>query len=105
MGLRDKLEKPGEGSILSKHDGATPSINGLATDASELQNAYSLSGENFSLVNSQFQNYEDGAVNILPPPSILDIDGIKPKGALRVSGYGRMNNSFEKGTYLNNLPE
>ncbi|MGY8867867.1 MAG: hypothetical protein ACKVJK_19855, partial [Methylophagaceae bacterium] len=65
MGLLDKLTKPGEGSILSKHDGATPSINGLATDASELQNAYSLSGENFSLVNSQFQNYEDGAVNIL----------------------------------------
>ena len=91
MGLLDKLTKPGEGSILSKHDGATPSINGLATDASELHYTYSLSGKNFSLVNSQFQNYEDGAVNILPPQSI--------------SGYGQMNNSFEKGTYLNSLPE
>jgi len=105
MGLLDKLTKPGQGSDLSKYDGATPSTNGLATDASELHNTYSLTGKNFSLVNSQFQNYEDGAVNILPPPSQLDIDGIDPKGALRVSGYGRMNNSFEKGTYLNNLPE
>lgn len=103
MGLQDTLLQ--NGSNLTRHDGATPPTNGLALPSSELQNTYSINGNNFPLVNSQYQKYDDGAVNKLPLQSQLDINGIKPASALRVNGYGQINNSFEKGTYLNNLPK
>ncbi len=103
MGLQDTLLQ--NGSNLTRHNGATPPTNGLAKPSSELQNTYSINGDNFSLVNSQYQKYDDGVINALPLQSTLDVNGIKPTGALRVNGYGKINDSFDKGTYLNNLPK
>jgi hypothetical protein len=76
MGLLDKLTN--NGSTLSVGNGATPSINPLATAASRLHDSYSINGSNASLVNSQYASYNDGAINILPQPSQLDLDGATP---------------------------
>lgn len=72
-------------------NGQTPSINPLATQQSTLHAdgasaGYSLNGSDFSDVNSAYQAYNDGAVNFLPQPSLLDLDGQTPP------------------QYLNNLP-
>jgi len=72
-------------------NGQTPSINPLATQQSTLHAngasaGYSLDGSDFSNVNNDYQQYNDGAVNFLPQPSQLDLDGQTPP------------------QYLNNLP-
>lgn len=90
MGLLDKLTT--EGSSLSTYDGATPSINPLATQQSKLHadgNApgYSLDGAQASVVATQFNDYLDGITNQLPLPSQLDLNGVTPP------------------KYLDNLPE
>jgi hypothetical protein len=89
MGLLDKLTI--EGSSLSAYDGATPSINPLATQQSKLHadgNApgYSLDGAQANTVATQFNDYLDGITNQLPLPSQLDMNGVTPP------------------QYLNNLP-
>ena len=81
MGLLDKLTT--EGSSLSTYDGATPSINPLATQQSKLHadgNApgYSLDGAQANLVATQFNDYLDGITNPLPLPSQLDLNGVTP---------------------------
>lgn len=76
MGLLEKLTN--DGSVNSIGNGATPTINPLATAASRLHDGYSINGSNFSLVNSQYATYNDGAINILPQPSQLDLNGIPP---------------------------
>jgi len=76
MGLLDKLTL--QGSPLSIANGGSVATNPLATAQSKMHDEYSLNGSNASLVNSQYQQYKDGAVNILPPPSLLDLDGITP---------------------------
>jgi hypothetical protein len=40
-----------------------------------------------------------------PQPSLLDLDGVKPNGALSDPQTPSVNNTFSKGTYKNNLPE
>lgn len=90
MGLLDKLTT--QGSVYTPYDGATPSVNPLATQQSKLhadgnQPGYSLNGSDFSDVNSAYQQYNDGVNNILPQPSQLDLNGTTPP------------------RYIDNLPE
>jgi hypothetical protein len=89
MGLLNKLQTAG--STLSIANGGQVATNPLATQQSKLHadgNApgYSVNGANASLVNSQYQQYVDGAPNILPQPSQLDLNGSTPS------------------QYINNLP-
>jgi hypothetical protein len=76
MGLLTKLQQ--SGSNLTQYDGNTPSINPLATNASQMHNSYSVTGDNFNTVNSSYQQYLDGTGNILPSPSQLDLNGVTP---------------------------
>jgi hypothetical protein len=90
MGIKDLLII--NGSSLTAYDGKTPHINPLATGYSILhadgnKPGYSLNGSNFNKVNSYYNSYLDGAVNNLPRPSQLDLDGKTPS------------------RYLDNLPE
>jgi hypothetical protein len=90
MGLLDMLLTQGS-PFTAAPNGQTPSINPLATQQSTLHAdgasaGYSLNGSDFSDVNSAYQAYNDGAVNFLPQPSLLDLDGQTPP------------------QYLNNLP-
>ncbi len=39
-----------------------------------------------------------------PSPSGLDLNGVKPSGALKAPGTISINNTFSKGTYKDNLP-
>lgn len=89
MGLLNKLQTAG--STFSIANGGQVATNPLATQQSKLHadgNApgYSVNGANASLVNSQYQQYVDGAPNILPQPSQLDLNGSTPS------------------QYINNLP-
>ena len=89
MGLLTKLQTAG--STFSIANGGQVATNPLATRQSKLHadgNApgYSVNGANASLVNSQYQQYVDGAPNILPQPSQLDLNGSTPS------------------QYINNLP-
>lgn len=89
MGLLTKLQTAG--STLSIANGGQVATNPLATQQSKLHadgNApgYSVNGANTSLVNSQYQQYVDGAPNILPQPTQLDLNGSTPS------------------QYINNLP-
>ena len=92
MGLLDLLQGPG--SNLTAYNGVTPSINPLATNASQMHDSYSITGDNFSAVNGDYQQYLDGANNNLPTPSQLDLNGTIPYAT--PSGQGL--------PYLNNLP-
>jgi hypothetical protein len=90
MGLLTKLTT--DGSNLSKHDGATPPVNPLATKQSPLhangnQPGYSLDGAGAAQVIRDYGNYEDGVNNAIPQPSLLDLNGKRPS------------------SYANNLPE
>ena len=76
MGLLDRLT--GQGSTLSKYDGATPSINPLALKSSNLQGNYSLDGSDASIVAAAYAQYEDGVLNPIPQPSQLDLNGATP---------------------------
>ena len=108
MGLKDKLTA--SGSPLSNLNGAQGKTNPGATKTSKLhangsQPSYSLDGSNYSTVNKAYQEYDDGVPNNLPRPSQLDVNGINPKGALSDPKTMSINDSFKKGTYLNNLPK
>ena len=79
MGLLDKLTA-GEGSTLSFSDGNTPFTNPLSTKQSQLhynsvtdQPGYSVNGDQFSIVNSDFQQYEDGKNTPIPEPTTFDL--------------------------------
>lgn len=90
MGIKDLLST--KGSNLTAYNGKTPQVNPLATDQSKLhadgnKPGYSLNGSAFNTVNSNYNDYLDGTVNILPLPSRLDMDGRTPS------------------KYLDNLPE
>ena len=81
MGLLDKLATTG--SPLSYGSGTTPPTNPGATQLSKLhvngnQPGYSLNGNDFAAVNTAFQAYNDGVINILPLPSFLDLNGATP---------------------------
>ena len=107
MGLKDLLST--QGSPLSYGNGITPRINNGASKQSKLhadgnQAGYSLDGSDFTQVNGAYQAYNDGVVNFLPQPSLLDIDGQKPTGPLSDPNTPSINNSFSQGEYLNNLP-
>lgn len=80
MGLIDKLKNQGTPLSLSNGKDITP--NPLTTSTSKLhangnQPGYSLDGSNASEVTAQYSSYVDGAPNILPQPSQLDIVGKK----------------------------
>ena len=107
MALLDLLTN--QGSSLTAFNGSTPAINPLATQQSKLHAdgsapGYSLDGSDFSEVNDAFQQYNDGVNNILPAPSLLDINGAIPTGPLSDPSVVSINNSFSQGQYLNNLP-
>jgi hypothetical protein len=79
MGLLSKLTI-GDGSTLSYSDGETPFTNPLSTKESQLhyntaedKPGYSVSGTQFSIVNSSYQEYEDGKNTPLPLPTQLDL--------------------------------
>ena len=79
MGLLDKLIT-GDGSTLSFSDGNTPFINPLSTKESQLhynsvedKPGYSVTGTQFSIVNSSYQEYEDGKNTPLPEPTTFDL--------------------------------
>ena len=109
MGLQDKLIT--QGSPLSKFNGSNGSTLNGALDSSQLHASkdgipgYSLTGFQKSLVNKQYQQYDDGVPNLLPNPSGLDLEGIKPKTALKSPKFPSVNNTFARGTYKNNLPK
>lgn len=90
MGLLDRLTT-GEGSTLSSNDGITPSINPLvnpetsknfslhytsnidAPGPGDGSPGYSVTGQEFTLVNNYYQSYEDGINTPLPLSSKLDL--------------------------------
>jgi hypothetical protein len=80
--LKQKLEV--DGSVYTSYDGSTPSVNPLATVASNMHATqaggagYSLNGSEQSTVQNGWAQYNDGAVNLLPAPSNLDINGNTP---------------------------
>lgn len=81
MSLINKLQN--QGSVLSAANGGAIPVNPLATQQSKLHAdgnnpGYSLNGANVSTVKAQYQAYKDGAVNALPQPSQLDLNGITP---------------------------
>ena len=86
MGLLTKLTLTGSPLCISNNGGSVP-VNPLSTDQSLLHDEYSITGNNFAIVNSQYQTYIDGTVNLLPQPSQLDVQ-------VPASTY-----------YLNNLPQ
>lgn len=108
MGLYDKLT--GQGSTLSiTGDGSTPNINPLSTKRSKMHAdgdaaGYSMTGRSFFVVNTQYQQYVDGAINFLPRPSELDTSGVRPTGPFKDPKTISINNSFDNGEYLKNLP-
>jgi hypothetical protein len=72
------------GSTLSKYNGSNVPTNTLATKLSDLHAdatgapGYSLNGAYVGTVNPQYAAYDDGAVNVLPQPSQLDLNGAQP---------------------------
>jgi hypothetical protein len=76
------------GSALSYNDGNDPSFNKLAGDGNtnrnyslhydpstpDTSNGYSVTGNNFSTINSYYQDYLDGKNTPLPEPTDLDIN-------------------------------
>jgi hypothetical protein len=91
MGILSKLTT--DGSQLSAYNGATPSVNQLATKQSLLhadndQPGYSLNGNNANMVINYYNDYLDGVNNSIPQPSQLDFF-----------------NGKEPSKYIDNLPE
>jgi len=82
MGIQDILLN--KGSVYTPYDGATPAVNPLATQASKMHAdlagtpGYSLDGASVSAVNTAFNQYNDGMNNVLPQPSVLDLNGKTP---------------------------
>lgn len=99
MGLLKKLTT--EGSNFTNYDGATPTVNPLATKQSTLHAngnnpGYSLDGSTSPNVIANYGIYEDGVNNAIPQPSLLDLQGKTPT----ISDSGKT-----KLPYLSNLPE
>jgi hypothetical protein len=103
MGIEDILKT--NGSLYTAYDGATPSINPLATKTSELhakptgKAGYSLDGTDKTKVQGQYDGYADGVLDILPAPSTLDVNGLVPTTALKDPLINTFNNTFSNGTY------
>lgn len=76
MGLLEKLQQGA--SNLTPFNGDTPPTNPLATAQSKMHDSYSITGQNMGAVNADYQQYLDGANNILPTPSQLDLGGTPP---------------------------
>jgi len=87
--LLNKLES-GQASNQS-FNGQTPTTPDF--QQSTLHNEYSING-----TPPQFNGS-------LPPPSLLDINGVVPSTALNDPSYGSMNDTFKNGSYQNNLPQ
>jgi len=81
MGLKDQLTNAG--SNLSQWDGSTPSDMPGANPQARVHNQYSING--------------DPNMAKKPSPSELDLNGVNPKGALSVPGYGQINDTFKNG--------
>jgi ABC-type metal ion transport system substrate-binding protein len=77
MGLLTKLTTTG--SPFSPANGGNISTNPLATKTSTLHSngttGYSLDGADAAVVNTQYASYRDGAPNVLPQPTTLDVNG------------------------------
>jgi hypothetical protein len=106
MGILTKLQT--QGSAFTSYDGATPTVNPLATQQSKLHAdlagtpGYSLNGANTPLITAEYNAYDDGISNTIPLPSLEDLNGVPPTIA--------NHNNFTPGAstqalpYLNNLP-
>jgi hypothetical protein len=111
MGLLDMLTNQGSLYSYGDENGPTPTqpLTALASKQSTMHAdgtlpGYSLDGSNFSNVNNDYQQYNDGAPNNLPPPSDLDINGAIPSSPLQDPGTSPINNTFVNGTYKNSGP-
>jgi hypothetical protein len=107
MGLLDMLTN--QGSPYSNGNGQTPPTNQLATKQSKMHAdgasaGYSLDGTDFSGVNNNYQQYNDGVTNFLPQPSGLDVNGQTPTYPLSDPNTPSINNSFQYGTYVGHFP-
>jgi hypothetical protein len=109
MGLLDKLTQEGSPYSITGN-GSDPSINVGATQQSKLhasgeEAGYSVNGNFTQEVTTAYASYIDGdSTNGLPMPSELDVNGIRPLGPLRDANTPSINNTFNNGEYLNNLP-
>ena len=99
MGLLDKLQQ-GD-SNLTPFDGSTPRINPLATAQSPMHDSYSITGQNAGAVNADYQQYLDGANNLLATPSQLDLGGQIPTFATQFFN----NSSTQALPYTLNQPQ
>jgi hypothetical protein len=93
-----------KGTEYSAYDGRRPPVNPLTTKQSKLHNVYSIDGSNISDIRKQFNLYLDGGNDFLPLPSEYDLNGKIPTKALTDPYVVKINNSFAKGTYLDNIP-
>ena len=93
-----------KGTEYSAYNGETPKTNPLTTKQSKLHNVYSINGSNISEIRRQFNLYLDGDNDFLPLPSEYDLDGKIPTTALADPYVVKINNSFAKGTYIDNTP-
>jgi len=114
LGLLSFLE--GNGSIFAygaqpttPTNGTTPSINPLATNQSKLhaygqgegQPGYSYDGSNLTEILPQFNEYNDGDLNVLPDPTKLDLNDPVGVPGLPPS-YNSTNNYLNKAKSLQN---
>tara|TARA_R110000868_G_scaffold140198_2_gene355531 strand:- start:905 stop:1252 length:348 start_codon:yes stop_codon:yes gene_type:complete len=110
MDLYTTLQQQGSPYSYGDANGPTPGqpLTQLVTKQSQLHAdgaaGYSLDGSDFSNVNNDYQQYNDGIVNFLPQPSGLDINGTVPSSPLWDAGINHINNSFINGTYKNSGP-
>ena len=97
------------GSSLSKYNGDNiPTLKGSTRESTlhgspDGGNGYSITGENYSDANKQYQSYDTSPDKTLPQSSLLDLNG---KFNTSNPGFVKINNTFEPGkTYEETLPE
>ncbi len=102
MGLIDKLRNDGSAfQSPAGLDAVSPQIG--ATRQSKLHRDYSLDGNHVADVNNQLNQYDDGVNNLIPVPSLLDLNGSRPHSPLSDPNFASINNSFQNGTYRDTL--
>jgi hypothetical protein len=109
MGLLDMLTKgwaknPKGSAYAAMPNGATPPINPLSTKQSYLHYdfyanvmGYSTVGNNVGTVGNQYAKYNDGIVNPLPSPTLLDFEDTTNNSLYK--------NIKGKNTYISSLTE
>ena len=114
MGIKNMLQTQGSpfaaekngGAILpnplefdSKNDTYAGTLSSLHYDAKTNKPGYSVDGTNQPSVNADFQKYNDGIVNQLPTPTLLDLEDPITKDPANKPKYKTNNGSYAN-TYL-----